>query len=232
MLYVEHFATNPELRGQGIGSDALNMLMELADKPVVLEVEPEDSNPLASRRIGFYRRHGFMLHSDYKYIQPPYTPESQSIEMKLMSSATIDPRPRTDIALQACVPCRMNLFINPIIITFASYLYYNEKVNLQVYNHIVADSGGIGSVPAVMHISLHIQAHHNREHPASKIHARKIVGDKWEIKCLLSNGANPESYDPSLTHLLNLENSKAYFRIGNVAFESAIINKVQNNNPV
>ena len=91
MLYVEHFATNPELRGQGIGSDALNMLMELADKPVVLEVEPEDSNPLASRRIGFYRRHGFMLHSDYKYIQPPYTPESQSIEMKLMSSATIDP---------------------------------------------------------------------------------------------------------------------------------------------
>jgi len=59
----------------------------------------------------------------------------------------------------------------------------------------------------------------------------KIVGDKWEIKCLLSNGANPESYDPSLTHLLNLENSKAYFRIGNVAFESAIINKVQNNNP-
>ncbi len=96
MLYVEHFATNPELRGQGIGSDALNMLMELADKPVVLEVEPEDSNPLASRRIGFYRRHGFMLHSDYKYIQPPYTPESQSIEMKLMSSATIDPdRART-----------------------------------------------------------------------------------------------------------------------------------------
>lgn len=57
------------------------------------------------------------------------------------------------------------------------------------------------------------------------------MGDKWEIKCLLSNGANPESYDPSLTHLLNLENSKAYFRIGNVAFESAIINKVQNNNP-
>lgn len=96
MLYVEHFATNPELRGQGIGSDALNMLMELADKPVVLEVEPEDSNPLASRRIGFYRRHGFMLHSDYKYIQPPYTPESQSIEMKLMSSAAIDPdRART-----------------------------------------------------------------------------------------------------------------------------------------
>ena len=44
----------------------------------------------------------------------------------------------------------------------------------------------------------------------------KIVGDKWDVKCLLSNGANPESYDPSLTHLLNLENSKAYFRMSSV----------------
>ena len=59
----------------------------------------------------------------------------------------------------------------------------------------------------------------------------QIAGNKWEIKCLLTNGANPESYDPSLSHLLNLENSKAYFRIGNIPFESAIINKVQNNRP-
>ena len=66
----------------------------------------------------------------------------------------------------------MNLFINPIIITFASYLYYNEKVNLQVYNHIVADSGGIGSVPVVMHFSSHIQAPPNRYQPASILPSR------------------------------------------------------------
>lgn len=59
----------------------------------------------------------------------------------------------------------------------------------------------------------------------------KIAGDKWDVKCLLSNGANPESYDPSLTHLLNLENSTAYFRIGNIPFESAIITKVTKNKP-
>ncbi|WP_300300363.1 zinc ABC transporter substrate-binding protein [uncultured Muribaculum sp.] len=59
----------------------------------------------------------------------------------------------------------------------------------------------------------------------------QIVGDKWDVKCLLGNGANPESYDPSMTHLLNLEKSKAYMRIGNIPFESAIINKVNNNNP-
>lgn len=59
----------------------------------------------------------------------------------------------------------------------------------------------------------------------------KIAGDKWDVKCLLSNGANPESYDPSLTHLLNIENSTAYFRIGNIPFESAIITKVTKNKP-
>ena len=51
----------------------------------------------------------------------------------------------------------------------------------------------------------------------------KIAGDKWDIKCLLSNSADPESFDPGMTHLLNLENSKAYFKIGNIPFESAII---------
>lgn len=59
----------------------------------------------------------------------------------------------------------------------------------------------------------------------------KIVGNKWEVKCLLNNTADPESFDPGMTHMLNLESSKAYFRIGNIPFESAIINKVMNNNP-
>ncbi len=59
----------------------------------------------------------------------------------------------------------------------------------------------------------------------------QIVGDKWDVKCLLGSGANPESYDPSMTHLLNLEMSKAYMRVGNIPFESAIINKIHNNNP-
>lgn len=59
----------------------------------------------------------------------------------------------------------------------------------------------------------------------------RIVGDKWDVKCLLGNGANPESYDPGMTHLINLETSKAYMRMGNIPFESAIITKVLNNNP-
>lgn len=59
----------------------------------------------------------------------------------------------------------------------------------------------------------------------------QIVGDKVDVRCLLVNGGNPESYEPSLTHLMNLEKSEAYFRIGNVGFESAIIDRIRANNP-
>ncbi len=64
-----------------------------------------------------------------------------------------------------------------------------------------------------------------------KYFLEKIVGDKYVVKCLLSSGANPESYEPAITHLVNIENSEAYFCIGNIGFESAIIDKVKANNP-
>ncbi len=59
----------------------------------------------------------------------------------------------------------------------------------------------------------------------------KIVGDKVDVKCLLASGGNPETYEPSLTHLMNLEGSEAYFMIGNIGFESAIMERVRHNNP-
>lgn len=59
----------------------------------------------------------------------------------------------------------------------------------------------------------------------------KIVGDKFDILCLLAQGSNPEAYEPSFNHLVNLEKSKAYFRIGNIGFELAILDKVKKNNP-
>lgn len=64
-----------------------------------------------------------------------------------------------------------------------------------------------------------------------KYFLEKIVGDKYDVKCLLSLGANPESYEPAITHLVNVEDSEAYFCIGNIGFESAIIDKVRANNP-
>ena len=64
-----------------------------------------------------------------------------------------------------------------------------------------------------------------------KYFLEKIVGDKYEVKCLLASGGNPEVYEPAITHLVNIENSEAYFCIGNIGFETVILDKVRANNP-
>ena len=59
--YVEHFAVSPEMRGGGLGARALQTLVESVQVPIVLEVEPKCSTPMADRRIAFYERQGFVL---------------------------------------------------------------------------------------------------------------------------------------------------------------------------
>lgn len=59
----------------------------------------------------------------------------------------------------------------------------------------------------------------------------QIVGDKMEVRSLMGNGGNPEHYEQTFSHLANLEKSVAYFQVGNLGFESAIMEKVQANNP-
>lgn len=59
----------------------------------------------------------------------------------------------------------------------------------------------------------------------------KLVGDKFDVLCMLAQGSNPETYEPSFNHLMNLEKSRAYFCMGNIGFELAILNKVKANNP-
>lgn len=97
--FGEHFAISEELRGMGIGGEMLHMLLSVED-PLVLEVEPPD-NEIASRRIGFYQRHGFVL-NHYDYLQPPLRPGYSPIPLLLMSHpAAIAPdefeRIRTEI---------------------------------------------------------------------------------------------------------------------------------------
>ena len=84
-LYVEHFATSPEMRGAGIGSTILRDFLPMSGKPVVLEVEHPDTD-IARRRIGFYRRNGFELWEDVEYIQPPYAPGQSAVPLLLMAT--------------------------------------------------------------------------------------------------------------------------------------------------
>lgn len=58
----------------------------------------------------------------------------------------------------------------------------------------------------------------------------QIVGDKVAIECVLSQGNNPETFEPSLKQLMQLEQSSAYFCIGNIAFEQSLVEKAKSNN--
>lgn len=82
LSYVEHFAVDPACRNGGFGKRALQTFLQSVGTPVVLEVE-KPADDLSRRRIGFYERSGFRL-SDYPYIQPPYSPELNSLPMCLM----------------------------------------------------------------------------------------------------------------------------------------------------
>lgn len=82
--YIEHFAIDERLRGNGVGRSVLREFMSRNDAPAVLEVEPPtDIN--SKRRIQFYESLGWILHQDYHYIQPSYGVGRQPIELKLMT---------------------------------------------------------------------------------------------------------------------------------------------------
>ncbi|MBO5054104.1 MAG: GNAT family N-acetyltransferase [Muribaculaceae bacterium] len=90
VVYVEHFAVEDRYRGCGMGADILRCFKErFPDRPIVLEVEKPFSNDMASRRIGFYRRHGFEVVST-EYLQPPYHEDEDMLPLDLMATAPID----------------------------------------------------------------------------------------------------------------------------------------------
>ncbi len=67
--------------------------------------------------------------------------------------------------------------------------------------------------------------------PPQKFLLDAIVGDKMKVNCLLGNGADPETYDPSMSHLINVEHSLIYFRVGSIGFEDAVIKRIKTSRP-
>ncbi|MGL5317747.1 MAG: metal ABC transporter solute-binding protein, Zn/Mn family [Bacteroidales bacterium] len=64
-----------------------------------------------------------------------------------------------------------------------------------------------------------------------KYFAEKMVGDKFDIFCVVPSGSSPESYDPSAALVLQLGKSDAYLKVGSLGFELAWMDKIQHNNP-
>lgn len=85
-VYVEHFAVQPELRGQGIGAALMHELSRIADGRIyLLEAEPPHDSPVAARRIAFYERLGFVLNT-HEYIQPAMGKDEQPLPLVIMSA--------------------------------------------------------------------------------------------------------------------------------------------------
>jgi len=64
-----------------------------------------------------------------------------------------------------------------------------------------------------------------------KYFLESIVGNKYEINTAIPSGANPESYDPSPSQMVNIGKSILYFKIGNMGFENTWLNNIHSNNP-
>lgn len=87
-IYAEHFAVLPSMRGRNIGGAVLEQLKSSVGKPVILEVEPPQTE-MAARRIGFYRRHGFEV-VEKDYLQPSYRPGGDPLPLWLLACGHID----------------------------------------------------------------------------------------------------------------------------------------------
>ena len=81
--FIEHFGICTTEQGKGYGAQALNQVLSMNSKPVVLEVE-EPLTETARKRIAFYERFSFSI-SAGNYFQPPYSRDKKSVKMLLMS---------------------------------------------------------------------------------------------------------------------------------------------------
>ncbi|MDO5396048.1 MAG: zinc ABC transporter substrate-binding protein [Bacteroidales bacterium] len=59
---------------------------------------------------------------------------------------------------------------------------------------------------------------------------REIVGDRYDVVTLIGNGANPESYEPTMKARMAVENSKAFFTTGSMPFEHLIAEAIDTAN--
>lgn len=81
--FIEHFAVNSKMRGNGVGTLMLKDYLNECNKPIFLEVELPQ-NDVSIRRIEFYKRLGFQL-NNYEYLQPPMQKQHDFLPLKVMS---------------------------------------------------------------------------------------------------------------------------------------------------
>lgn len=89
ITYIEHFAVIKQMRGHGVGHMVFSHFIKNIASTVVLEVEPP-TTLIASRRIRFYESLGMKLWDGFYYEQPPYAPDRNALELKLMTYGEVN----------------------------------------------------------------------------------------------------------------------------------------------
>ena len=87
-VYLEHFAVQPSLRGQGTGSRILRELLQ-GEKPFILEIEPPE-DALTCRRKAFYERNGLQA-QPYDHVQLPFQGGGPIVPLVIMADRAISP---------------------------------------------------------------------------------------------------------------------------------------------
>lgn len=106
--YAEHLAISPRLRGQHLGSRALEAFCR--GRRVILEIDPPEDE-ISIRRLHFYQRLGFVA-NPYDYVHPSYRSPFHPHRLVLMSR----PEP-----LEGCEARRFADFIREHVLSYSDH---------------------------------------------------------------------------------------------------------------
>lgn len=81
-IYVEHFSIHPEMRSQGYGQRALELLKQ-RKKTIILEIDPP-ADAVSISRKAFYARAGFQVNA-FAHKHPPYHKELNAHALIVLS---------------------------------------------------------------------------------------------------------------------------------------------------
>lgn len=95
-VFGEHFVIYEAYRNRGLGGEAIDAVTARFGK-MILEAEHAVSE-IATRRLGFYRRHGFSVNPQ-PYFQPSYHEGEDDVPLALLSY----PAPLTDAEFDRAV---------------------------------------------------------------------------------------------------------------------------------
>lgn len=61
--------------------------------------------------------------------------------------------------------------------------------------------------------------------------AKQIGGDCFEVRTMVPNGSNPETYEPTPRQMVDLSQAKGYIMVGDIGFERTWMKKIKANIP-